>query len=521
MAAKDFIVAIELGSSKITGIAGKKLPDGSIQILATASECSSDCIRKGVIYNLDKTTQSLTSIIKKLESTLKASIGKVYVGIAGQSLRTTRNTEVRHMDEETKISQEFIDALKDSNRGAPIVGYQILGVAPQEYKVGLDLTIDPVGVQTDHIEARFLNIIARNSIKQNIDLCFEQATIRIADDAEDLIAPLALADAVLTPTEKRSGCVLVDFGADTTTVSIYKNNILRHLAVIPLGGNNITKDICSQQIEEEDAEALKKKFGCAYTDSSEEQEESKVYSIGQCSISAQLLEDIIEARTNEILGNVLNQIVLSGYENKLLSGAILTGGGANLKNMEEAFAKRTKIEKIRFAKETQYNLKGMDVAKDGTSNTLIAILASGNENCCITIPESIIEETEKNLGKVIEGQLFNEKGESMEDIKKQEELKRQLVKEAAIEAEKIEKEKIEQEKKRKAECENLIAEAQRLKEEKKYKEALKVLDKARGMGIPEKEGAINSEEKEVKNLKDENSWGKKFNGFLKTLLDEE
>ena len=104
MATTDFIVAIELGSSKITGIAGKKLPDGSLQILATANEKSADYIRKGVIYNLDKTTQSLTSIIKKLETTLKASIGKVYVGIAGQSLRTIRNTEVRHLDEEIKIS---------------------------------------------------------------------------------------------------------------------------------------------------------------------------------------------------------------------------------------------------------------------------------------------------------------------------------------------------------------------------------------------------------------------------------
>ena len=99
MAVTDFIVAIELGSAKISGIAGKKLPDGSIQILATASENASDCIRKGVIFNLDKTTQSLTSIIKKLESTLKASIGKVYIGMGGQSLRTIRNTEVRHMDE--------------------------------------------------------------------------------------------------------------------------------------------------------------------------------------------------------------------------------------------------------------------------------------------------------------------------------------------------------------------------------------------------------------------------------------
>ena len=168
MAVTDFIVAIELGSSKISGIAGKKLPDGSIQVLAMASENASDCIRKGVIYNLDKTTQSLTSIIKKLESTLKASIGKVYIGMGGQSLRTIRNTEVRHMDEETKISQELIDTLKDSNRAVPIVGYQILGVAPQEYKVGNDLIVDPVGVQTDHIEARFLNIIARKNVKDNV-----------------------------------------------------------------------------------------------------------------------------------------------------------------------------------------------------------------------------------------------------------------------------------------------------------------------------------------------------------------
>ena len=323
MAVTDFIVAIELGSSKISGIAGKKLPDGSIQILAMASENASDCIRKGVIYNLDKTTQSLTSIIKKLESTLKASIGKVYIGMGGQSLRTIRNTEVRHMDEETKISQELIDTLKDSNRAVPIVGYQILGVAPQEYKVGNDLIVDPVGVQTDHIEARFLNIIARKNVKDNVAKCCDLVPIEIAEDAEDLIAPLALADAVLTSSEKRSGCVLVDFGADTTTVSVYKNNILRHLAVIPLGGNNITRDICSQQIEEEDAEALKIRFAQAYIEPNENEDENKTYNLdGRCSINAILLEDIVEARLNEILDNVTHQIVLSGYENKLLAGLI-------------------------------------------------------------------------------------------------------------------------------------------------------------------------------------------------------
>lgn len=343
MAATDFIVAIELGSSKITGIAGKKHADGSIQVLALASENSSDFIRKGVIYNLDKTAQSLTSIIKKLESTLKASIGKVYVGIGGQSLRTIRNTEVRHLEEETKISQELIDSIMDSNREVPIIDQEILEVAPQEYKVGINLLADPVGVPSDHIEGRFLNIIARSSVKQNIDKCFKQAGIEIADY---IISPLALANAVLTNSEKRSGCMFIDFGADTTTVSVYKNNILRHLAVIPLGGSNITKDICSQQIEEEDAEELKKKYGNAYADKSEDGDDNPTYSLdGKCSIESHLLEDIVEARVNEILANVWNQIVLSGYEDKLLAGAIITGGAANLKNMEEAFSNRNQNRK--------------------------------------------------------------------------------------------------------------------------------------------------------------------------------
>ena len=539
MAVTDFIVAIELGSSKISGIAGRKLPDGSIQILATASENASDCIRKGVIYNLDKTTQSLTAIIKKLESTLKASIGKVYIGMGGQSLRTIRNTEVRHMDEEIKISQELIDSLKDSNRAVPIVGYQILGVAPQEYKVGNDLIVEPVGVQTDHIEARFLNIIARKNVKENITKCCDLVPIEIAEDAEDLIAPLALAEAVLTSSEKRSGCALIDFGADTTTVSVYKNNILRHLAVIPLGGNNITRDICSQQIEEEDAEALKVRFAQAYTEPTENDDENKTYRLDNgCSINAILLEDIVEARLNEILDNVANQIVLSGYENKLLAGAIITGGGINLKNMEEAFIKRTKIEKLRIAKDTHISLKGMEVKKDGSNNTLIALLAAGKENCCLAMPEHPKPEPVKKTTSphVIEGELFTPSGESMALAKEEEERKRQQEKEAIFAQQKAEKEAQkaaaeaqrvaeETERKRKTECEELIQEAARLKNAGEYSSAKKKLDKARKMKIAEKEEAITTLEKEVMKLKNENSfWGnisKRVTKAIETVLDED
>ena len=527
MAATDFIVAIELGSSKISGIAGKKLPDGSIQILAIATENASDCIRKGVIYNLDKTTKSLTSIIKRLESTLKASIGKVYIGMGGQSLRTIRNTEVRHLDEETKITQELIDSLKDSNRAIPIVGYQILGVAPQEYKIGNDLNVEPVGVQTDHIEARFLNIIARKNVKENIIQCCDLAKCEIAEDAEDLIAPLALADAVLTDSEKRSGCVLVDFGADTTTVSIYKNNILRHLAVIPLGGNNITRDICSQQIEEEDAEALKKRFAQAYTEPKENDDENKRYTLdGRCSINAILLEEIVEARLNEILDNVTNQIILSGYDGKLLAGAIITGGGINLINMEEAFIKRTKIEKLRVAKDTHISLKGIEIKKDGTYNTLIALLAAGKENCCLVMPE--VKEIRRQH---VQESLFTETGESAEAAREEEERLRHQEKEAILDKLKAEKEAqkaaeeaklaaAEAEKKRKAECEALIQEAISLKTSEKYSEALKKVKKALDMNIAEKEGVIRNIKNEIEELKNKNSMTTRFTSWLNNLLDE-
>ena len=195
MATTEFIAAIELGSSKVTGIAGRKNSDGSMQVLAYAKEDSSSFIRKGVIYNLNKTAQSLTSIINRLEGDLKESIAKVYVGISGQSLRTVRNVVSRDLKEETLISQELVDAICDENLEIPLIDMDILDVAPQEFKIDNFLPDTPVGVLGNHIEGRFLNIVARASIKNNLERCFEQAKIKIADL---LIAPLVTANAVLS-----------------------------------------------------------------------------------------------------------------------------------------------------------------------------------------------------------------------------------------------------------------------------------------------------------------------------------
>ena len=336
MATTEFIAAIELGSSKIAGIAGRKNSDGSMQVLAYAKEDSSSFIRKGVIYNLNKTAQSLTSIINRLEGDLKESIAKVYVGISGQSLRTVRNVVSRDLKEETLISQELVDAICDENLEIPLIDMDILDVAPQEFKIDNFLPDTPVGVLGNHIEGRFLNIVARASIKNNLERCFEQAKIKIADL---LIAPLVTANAVLSESERRSGCALVDFGADTTTISVYKGNILRFMTVLPLGGNCITRDITSLRIEEEEAESLKITYADATYEEEGEEKATCQLEDEERTIELGILNDIIGARVEEIIDNVWNQIQLSGYDDKLLAGIIITGGTANLKNLDEVLRK--------------------------------------------------------------------------------------------------------------------------------------------------------------------------------------
>lgn len=390
MATTDFIAAIELSSSKISGIAGKKNSDGSIQVLAYAREDASSFIHKGVIYNIDKTAQALASITNKLENQLNNSIAKVYVGIGGQSLRTVKRGE-SYTGRRRHHLARLVDSICDENLEVPLADMSVLDVAPQEYKIDNTLQADPVGVAGQHITGQFLNIVARASLKKNLEHSFEQAKVEIADL---LIAPIALANAVLTENEMRSGCALVDFGADTTTISVYKNNILRYLSVLPLGGNTITRDITSLQMEEQDAEKLKLQYGNALYEEEEESETPAVCALEDGrAIELATLNNIIGARSEEILANVWNQLQLSGYEDKLFSGVVFTGGGANLKNIEEAFRKQSKIEKVktmRFVHDTVHGFSDV-LAKDGMQNTLLGLLAAGNENCCLQEVQPILE----------------------------------------------------------------------------------------------------------------------------------
>lgn len=377
---KEFIVAIELGSSKITGIAGCKNLDGSITVLATVEENSSSCIRKGVIYNINQTCLCLTNIVKKLKTMLKQDIKQVYVGVGGRSIRSVKNVIPRDLRENTVISQTLINELMDENRNVSYPDQEILDAITQEYKIDNQHQLDPVGIQCTHLEGVFLNILWRKTFYNNINTCLENANIAIADM---YLAPLAMADSVLTDSEKRAGCLLVDLGADTTTVSVYYKGILRHLSVIPLGGNNITKDLTSLQIEEQDAEKMKLKYARAYTENSSI-DPTLNYPIDKDRVvESKRFIEIVEARVEEIVENVWFQVPVE-FADKLLGGIVLTGGGSNMPDIDKVFRKHTHIEKVRIAKFINQTVNSKDARytnRDGSMNTVLGLLAKGDMNC--------------------------------------------------------------------------------------------------------------------------------------------
>lgn len=394
--AKDFIVAIELGSSKMTGIAGRKNPDGSISILAVAKEDSASYIRKGVAYNIERTAQGLSNIVSKLKNTLKTEIEQVYVGIGGQSIHSVKNSIVKELPLDCIVSQDMVNELMDTNRSMEYKDCEILDAITQEYNVDGHYEDDPVGIQARHLEGNFLNVLWRRSFYRNLNKSLDNSGIKVA---EMYLAPLTMADCVLTDAEKRAGCVLVDLGADTTTVSVYYRNKLRHIAVLPLGGSNVTKDLESLQIDEINAEAMKLKHASALTNEKDIDADATLPIGDGRTIPGRMFIQVVEARMLEIVENV-KYLVPHEFADKLLGGIVLTGGGSNMKNIEKLFHEVFDVEKVRIAKSTTLNINKKDsdviLSEDGTTNTILGLLAKGDMNCA---------------GRAISGSLFDEEVE--------------------------------------------------------------------------------------------------------------
>lgn len=335
-----YIIAIELGTSKIVAIAGCKQEDGTTSIVAVEHERSADCIKRGCIQNVDEAASRVKKAITKLSNRIPdKTIEKVYVGIAGQSLHSISHSVCSTLPIESAITHDIIKNLLQEGYKYPSKELKILHVIPNEYFVDKCQEANPVGVIGSEVEARIKLITARPSLKKKIEICFsEKVKMPIAGY---ITTPLATAAALLTEEDKKLGCALVDFGAGTTTLSVYKDNMLRYLVTIPFGGKNITNDICSLNLLENDAEILKKRFSNQSISYTPEQLQATIEGLGSTKLKYQTLFQVMEARSEEIVANVNAQLVESRYAQLLPAGIVITGGASNLQGIEELLAQKT------------------------------------------------------------------------------------------------------------------------------------------------------------------------------------
>jgi cell division protein FtsA len=408
-------VAIELGSSKISGAAGYKQADGLYKVMAYAATASTSCIHHGAVYNLDKTANAIVEVINKLENQLNAKVKQVVIGYNCQSIKSIYSTVSRHFDEETIVTSDVIDQMFSECEDQVIPGYEKFHLESQEYGVNNKKSVEtePIGIACNDLVGNYLNIVLKSQIADYIGKCFGMASVEVLDG---YVTPLAEADVALTDEEKRQGCVLVDYGAETTTVSVYHNGMLRYLRVLPFGSSLITKDLATVlQIEPEEAEKLKVTYGlCNIVNN---QENSDTTMVGNKKISLKDVGEIIEARNEEILRNIAHQIKASGLYDILYSGIILTGGGSNLRRLDEAFVKI--MPTLRTPRIVCEPIDGIEWAEprwrknDGSQLSLLAIMFQNQTNCCeFPTYESIDDITPEQEKDLKTAALFDENGES-------------------------------------------------------------------------------------------------------------
>ena len=341
MEQENIAVGLDIGTTKIVVMIGRYNEYNKIEILGIGKSKSIG-VHRGVVNNITQTIQSVQQAAQEAETVSGITINDVVVGIAGQHIRSLQHSDyITRSNTEEVINTDDIDTLCNQvHKLVMLPGEEIIHVLPQEYKIdGQSEITEPVGMYGGRVEASFHVVVGQIPSIRNIGKCVKNAGLNL--DSVTL-EPLASADAVLSQEEKEAGVALIDIGGGTTDLAIFKDDIIRHTAVIPFGGNVITEDIkegCS--IIEKQAELLKIKFGSAWPG---ENKDNEIVSIPGLrgrepkEITLKNLSKIIHARVVEIIEQVYVEIKNYGHEEqkkKLIAGIVLTGGGSQLKHLKQ------------------------------------------------------------------------------------------------------------------------------------------------------------------------------------------
>ena len=411
---QEYSVGLDIGTTKIVAIVGRRNAHGKIEILGVG-KAKSLGVHKGIVNNISQTINSIKSAVAEAQSSAGVPITKVTVGIAGKHIRSLQHSDYIMRDHPDQyITEEDIEKLKDQVKKLVMLpGEEIIHVLPQDYKVDSEGEIqEPVGMHGKRLEANFHVVVGQMGSIRNIARCVREAGLEM----EALtLEPLASSEAVLTKEEKEAGVAIVDIGGGTTDIAIFKDNIIRHTCVIPYGGGIITDDIkegCS--IIEKHAEQLKVKFGSSVP---ELEKDSTYVTIPGLhgrpdkEISLKVLAQIINARVEEILEMVNTELKAYGafeQKKKLIAGIVLTGGGSNLRNLRQLANYTTGFDsRIGFANEYVANdknqyLKGPEFA---TSIGLLMESLKIRDKKMLVTEEEIIEELKPQIENAIQNQV--------------------------------------------------------------------------------------------------------------------
>jgi cell division protein FtsA len=332
----SFTVGLDIGTSKVVAIVGKKTEDGLVEIVGIGSHASRG-LKRGVVVNIDTTVNAIQRAIEEAELMAGCDIHSVYAGIAGSHIRSMNSHGIVAV-RDREVMQADIDRVIDAAQAVAIPADQkVLHILPQEYVIDSQEGIkEPLGMSGVRLEAKVHLVTCAVNAAQNIEKCVQKCDLEVDDI---ILEQLASAYAVLTEDEKELGVCVVDIGGGTTDIAIFTGGSIRHTAVIPIAGDQVTNDIAmALRTPTQNAEEIKIKYACALTQLAGADETIKVPSVGDRpprDLSRQALAEVVEPRYEELFTLVQSELRRSGFEDMIAAGIVLTGGTSKMEGVVE------------------------------------------------------------------------------------------------------------------------------------------------------------------------------------------
>lgn len=333
---RNIIVGLDIGTSKVAAIVAEHTGNNELEIIGIGTAPSKG-LKKGVVVNLESTVQSIQKAIEEAELMAGCQIQSVFAGIAGSHIKSLNSHGIVAVRDK-EVTQHDIDRVIDSARAVAIPADQkILHILPQEYIIDQQSGIkEPTGMSGIRLEAKVHMVTGRAGAAQNIIKCVRRCSLEVEDI---VLEQLASCSAVLTDDEKELGVCLIDIGGGTTDIAIFSEGAIKHTAVIPIAGDQVTNDVAvALRTPTKNAEEIKCTYGCALAELTDVEKTLTVPSIGDRAprkITLQNLAEIIEPRYEELMLLVQAELRRSGYEDLIAAGLVLTGGSSKITGLAD------------------------------------------------------------------------------------------------------------------------------------------------------------------------------------------